>query len=293
MKPGWGGSNMVHPLRRAMVCAPESAGWVDAARLDRWENLGFLHRPDSELAVRQHIQLCQCLLRAGVELVRLPAETSLSLDAVYTHDASLVTDEGMIILRPGKSNRRVEAFHHRALYSNLGIPILGEIEAPGSVEGGDLLWLDARTLLVGRSFRTNRHGLAQLGEILEPKGARIISAPLPYAAGPSVCLHLMSIVSLLDEGTALVDLPWLAVETVELLKERGYRFVEIDESERETLACNVLALGDGRLLALEENPKTNEHLRSAGFDVETFSGSEIGINGGGGPTCLTRPVGRW
>ena len=126
--------------------------------------------------------------------------------------------------------------------------------------------------------------------LLKPKGVEVLSAPLPHGQGPSACLHLMSLISLLDEKTVLVDLPWIAVETAELLKARGYRFIEIDYSERETLACNVLSLGDKRLLALEENAKTNLRLREAGFDVRTFSGSELCINGSGGPTCLTRPL---
>ena len=111
-----------------------------------------------------------------------------------------------------------------------------------------------------------------------------------HGQGPAVCLHLMSLISLLDEHTALVDLPWLAVETVELLQSRGFNFIAIDESERDTLACNVLALGGNRLLAIEENRKTNARLRQAGFDVRTFPGTELCINGGGGPTCLTRPL---
>ena len=127
-------------------------------------------------------------------------------------------------------------------------------------------------------------------ELLAPKGIAVISAPLPYGPGPSACLHLMSLISLLDEHTALVDLPWLAVETVELLQSRGFRMIEIEYSERDTLACNVLALGQKRLLAIEENRKTNARLRDARFDVRTFPGSEICINGSGGPTCLTRPV---
>jgi N-dimethylarginine dimethylaminohydrolase len=153
-----------------------------------------------------------------------------------------------------------------------------------------MVWLDSNTLLIGRGYRTNSAGIRQMRDLLAPFGVEVISAPLPYGAGPAACLHLMSLMSLLDEQTALVDLSWLAVETVEQLKSRNLRFVEIDATERDTLACNVLALGSGRLLALEENPKTNERLRAAGFDVRTFSGSELCINGGGGPTCLTRPI---
>ena len=153
-----------------------------------------------------------------------------------------------------------------------------------------MVWLDSKTLLVGHGYRTNAHGIQQIRDLLAPKGVHVFSAPLPYGPGPSACLHLMSLISLLDEHTALVDLPWLAVETVQLLQSSGYNFIEIDASERDTLACNVLALGNKRLLAIEENKLTNARLRQAGFDVRTFPGSELCINGSGGPTCLTRPL---
>jgi len=126
--------------------------------------------------------------------------------------------------------------------------------------------------------------------LFSPHGIEVLSAPLPYGMGPSACLHLMSMMSMLDERTVLVDLPWLAVETVQLLQSRGFSFVEIETSERDTLACNVLALGGRRLLAIEQNRKTNAKLRAAGFDVRTFVGDELCVNGGGGPTCLTRPL---
>jgi N-dimethylarginine dimethylaminohydrolase len=153
-----------------------------------------------------------------------------------------------------------------------------------------MVWLDAKTLLIGHGYRTNAQGIQQIRALLKPKSVEVLSAPLPHGAGPAACLHLMSLISLLDEKTVLVDLPWLAVETLELLKGRGYRLIEVDYSERETLACNVLSLGEKRLLALEENAKTNDKLRTAGFDVRTFPGSELCINGSGGPTCLTRPL---
>lgn len=155
-----------------------------------------------------------------------------------------------------------------------------------------MVWLDSRILLIGRGYRTNHEGIEQMRDLLRPLGVDVLSAPLPYGPGPSACLHLMSLISLLDETTALVDLSWLAVETVELLQTRGFQFIEIDPSERGTLACNVLSLGERRLLAIEENCRTNQKLRGAGFDVRTFPGSEICINGSGGPTCLTRPLRR-
>src|SRR6185437_2001947 len=162
-------------------------------------------------------------------------------DGVYAHDASLATDFGLILMRPGKPNRLAEGPRHRSIAEHVGIPILAEITAPANAEAGDIVWLDAKTLLIGHGYRTNAAGIEQMRSLLGPKGIEVTSAPLPYGTGPSACLHLMSLISLLDEHTALVDLPWLAVETVELLNARGFKFIEIDYSERETLACNVLA----------------------------------------------------
>lgn len=280
---------MVAPLKRVLVCSPRMAGWNRPEQTARWRDLGFGHAPDFSLAQTQHEALCRQLEHAGAEVIELLAP-SLSLDAVYAHDASLATDFGLILMRPGKPNRVPEARNHGSFGMHLGIPVLAKIVAPGTTEAGDILWLDSKTLLIGHGYRTNSAGIQQMRDLLGPKGVDVLSAPLPYGPGPSACLHLMSLISLLDEHTALVDLPWLAVETVELLKTRGYQFIEIDDSERDMLACNVLALGGKRLLAIEENRKTNDKLRAAGFDVRTFPGSEICINGSGGPTCLTRPL---
>ena len=281
---------MVGPLHRVLVCSPRTAGWNDPDRISRWRELGFHHRPDFSPAQAQHEILCRELKSVGAEVLEPATALDLSLDAVYTHDASLATDFGLILMHPGKPNRIAEGESQRFFADRAGIPIFGKIAAPGTTEAGDMVWLDSKTLLIGHGYRTNAAGIAQMRSLLAPKGIEVLSAPLPYGPGPSACLHLMSLISLLDEHTALVDLPWLAVETVELLQARGFRFIEIDASERGTLACNVLALGEKRLLAIAENRKTNERLRQAGLDVRTFSGSELCINGSGGPTCLTRPL---
>ena len=281
---------MTGELLRVMVCPPRNAGWDNAAQAAAARELGFQHLPDFALAQRQHELLCRLLSDAGAEVLFLPAADALTLDAVYAHDASLATDYGLVLMNPGKKNRVVEAQLHADFCRSLGIPVLGEIGPPGTTESGDIVWLDPRTLLVGDGYRTNKTGIGQLRALLFPRNVEVLSAPLPYGPGPSACLHLMSLMSVLDERTILVDLPWLAVETVELLKERGFRLIEIEYSERDTLACNVLALGKARLIAMEENAKTNQRLRDAGFEVHTFSGSEVCINGGGGPTCLTRPL---
>ncbi len=281
---------MTGELLRVMVCPPGNAGWDDPRKTAAWRELGFQHAPNFAAAEKQHEILCRLLREAGAEVVSLPATPSLTLDAVYTHDASLATDYGLVPMNPAKKNRVPEAQAHANFCAQLGIPVFGEIGLPGTTESGDIVWLDSRTLLVGDGYRTNKVGIEQLRSLLAPKHVEVLSAPLPYGPGPSACLHLMSLMSVLDERTILVDLPWLAVETVELLKASGFRLLEIDYSERETLACNVLSLGNKRLIAIENNLKTIQRLRDAGFDVRAFPGSEICINGAGGPTCLTRPL---
>src|SRR5271165_3120105 len=289
-KTRFNGHSMTGALERVLVCSPHTAGWNQPDRAARWQELGFQHAPDFATAQSQHESLCRELQGADAEVVELPPAPTLSLDAVYTHDASFPTDYGMIVLHPGKPNRVAEGPHQGSFCDTIDVPTLSVIAPPGTAEAGDIVWLDSKTLLVGHGYRTNPAGIQQMRSLLSPKGIEVLSAPLPYGPGPSACLHLMSLISLLDPQTALVDLPWLAVETVEFLQSRGFTFIEIDYSERETLACNVLALGNNRLLAIEENLKTNARLRQAGFDVRTLPATELCINGSGGPTCLTRPL---
>ncbi|MGD0791281.1 MAG: arginine deiminase family protein [Terriglobales bacterium] len=284
------GHSMTGELLRVMVCPPGNAGWNISGKAAAWRDLGFQHAPDFAAAQRQHEILCRLLSDCGAEVVCLPPTKSLTLDAVYAHDASLATDYGLVPMNLGKKNRVPEAQAHADFCGQLGIPVFGEIRLPGTSESGDIVWLDSQTLLIGDGYRTNKAGIEQMRSLLSPKNIEVLSAPLPYGRGPSACLHLMSLMSMLDEKTILVDLPWLAVETVELLKARSFRLIEIEYGERDTLACNVLALGGGRLIAIEENARTNQRMREAGFDVRVFPGSEICINGAGGPTCLTRPL---
>jgi N-dimethylarginine dimethylaminohydrolase len=286
----WGGQSMTATLRRALVCAPGDAGWSMPERTGEWRALGYDGAPSGAAAAREHAALCGALADAGVEVVVLGASPAHHLDAVYTHDPSILTDRGAIILRMGKGARAGEPGTHAAFYRAAGIPILGTIVEPGTVEGGDLVWLDEATLLAGRGYRTNAAGIEQLRALLSPAAVEVIAAPLPHGRGPEACLHLMSLLSLLDAGTAVVDLAWLAVPTVEYLRGRGLRLLPIDPAERDALACNVLALGGRQLLAMEGSLNTQARLRDAGFEVRTFPGRELGRKGGGGPTCLTRPL---
>ena len=285
-----GGQSMVTRLVRVLVCPPAAAGWDDPARAGRAAALGYPSPASPAAAAREHEALRRILAEAGAAIADLPPATDHALDAVYAHDASFMTDRGAVILRMGKEARVPEPARHAAYYRAAGIPILGTVEEPGTVEAGDLVWIDGVTVLAGRGYRTNAEGVGQLRALLAPAGIEVVPAPLPHFRGPECCLHLMSLLSMIDTATSLVDPAWLAVPTLELLRERGIATIPIDEAERDALACNVLALGGRRLVAMEGSPVTHARLRAAGFDVRTFPGAELGRNGGGGPTCLTRPI---
>ena len=179
------GHSMTGELLRVMVCPPRNAGWDRADRVALWRELGFHQAPDFTSAQNQHDELCELLKDAGAEVLFLPPGDSLSLDAVYTHDPSLSTDHGLILMNPGKDNRIPETQAHARLAAGLAIKILGEVRAPGKSEAGDIVWLDSLTLLIGCGYRTNQAGVAQIKALLAPKGIEVLSASLPYGPGPA------------------------------------------------------------------------------------------------------------
>ena len=184
----FGGHSMAAPLRRVIVCQPKVAGWDQPSD---WEKLGYFHQPEPSLAEAQHDGLIGALEKAECEIVFLESAAGLSLDAVYAHDASIMTNEGAICMHMGKPNRRAEPEAHQEIYASLGIPILGTIEPPGLTEAGDMVWLDDRSLLIGEGFRTNAEGIRQMQDLLKPFDIEVLTAPLPYGPGPEACLHLM------------------------------------------------------------------------------------------------------
>jgi N-dimethylarginine dimethylaminohydrolase len=209
-------------------------------------------------------------------------------DAIYVYDPAIVADSGAILLRPGKEGRRGEPGAMGADFVEAGVPIAGQLDAPALAEGGDTVWLDDRTLLVGRGYRTNDAGIAALRELLP--GVDVIAFDLPHYHGSGEVLHLMSFLSPLDVDLAAVYLPLMPVRLVEILQERGIQFVEAPDEEFETMGPNVLALAPRVALALEGNDETRRRMEAAGVDVRTYKGDHISRLGDGGPTCLTRPL---
>jgi dimethylargininase len=285
--PRFGGHSMTATLRSVLVRNP-----ARPLTGDDWRDFGFLHPVDHELTERQHAAFVDILARDGIEVIAQGPDEAGHLDAVFAYDPSLITDRGAVLLRMGKELRRDETAFHARTYGELGIPIFGVIHEPGMVEGGDCLWLDDHTLAVGRGYRTNEAGIAQLRAILVDLDVQVLAYDLPHWHGPTECLHLMSMISPVAADLAVVYPPLMAVAFLDELRDRNWRLIEVPDEEFDSMACNVLALAPGRCLMLDGNPETRRRLEAAGCEVLTYDGSEISLNRGGGPTCLTRPLWR-
>lgn len=281
---GFGAQSMTAPLQDVLVKRPGpafGAAFDDPAH-------GFLHPVDLELARRQHDAFVATLASLGPRVHVLDAETA-SPDLVYTFDPLLISDRGAIPLRPGKPNRQTEPAALEAWTTAAGIPTAGRIEAPGTVEGGDTFWLRPDLFCIGRTLRTNDHGARQLAAIV---GGDVRIFDVPYWRGAAELIHLLSVISPVADDLAVVYLPLLPVGLWELLRDLGIRLLEVSDEEFPTLGCNVLAVRPGVVILAEGNSRIAADLARAGCDVHTYPASEIGINGSGGPTCLTRPIRR-
>ncbi|MCA9859422.1 MAG: arginine deiminase, partial [Thermomicrobiales bacterium] len=231
----YGGHSLWEPLRRVMVRRPGLPG----SETD-WSDLAYFHAVDQERSDAEHAAFVELLRESSVDVVEAPPDEPGYLDAVFCYDPSLMTDGGAILLRPGKPQRVDEVAFHAQTYAEIGVPILGQIEAPGTVEGGDTLWIDDTTLAIGRGYRTNRAGIEQMQRLLDPLGVTVRSYDLAHYHGPGECLHLMSFISPVGEKLAVVYLPLMPVQLVEDLQEAGWTFIEVPDEEFESMACNVL-----------------------------------------------------
>lgn len=284
----FGVSSMVAPLRKVAVRRPGPS--MVNANPTSW-NYG-----DSFVPTRvgpQHDSFTRCLSDAGCDVIWMENDDHGIADAVFTYDASLVTPKGSILMSPGKALRHGEQETHRAFFEANGIPICGEITGDARAEAGDTLWLDDTLLAVGRGFRTNASGIAQLTELLRAMGVNVRQFDLPYYQGQNSCLHLMSLVSIVDTRLALVCLELIPVALTELMLELGYQLIAADFEEFQstgTLSTNVLATAPGKCIMLDGISKTRGSLEKAGVEVTVFDGDALCIGCEGGPTCLTRPL---
>ncbi|MGF1625232.1 MAG: dimethylarginine dimethylaminohydrolase family protein [Alphaproteobacteria bacterium] len=284
-----GALNEFGPLALVALRHPRDA-FVSRAKLAaEWRPLGYHAEPDFAAAIAEYDALVGALADAGVEVLWLPSDPTLTLDSLYVRDAAIVTPAGCVPAAMGKPARASEPALAAAAFTDAGLPVAGTIAGYGRLEGGDLVWLDAQTVVVGRTYRSNDTGIAQLRALVGDRVA-VHAFDLPHYKGPGDVFHLMSVWSPLAADLSLVYSPLLPVRLRTLLAERGHGFVEVPDEEFASMGCNVLATAPRAAIVVEGNPKTRARLEAAGVAVTVLKADEISRKGEGGPTCLTRPL---
>lgn len=284
------GQSDVLPLRSVLLKHARDAFGDQPALDDSWKELAYVARPDFAGAVAEYEAFQELLERLGVETHLAPADLATGPDSVYVRDAAITCDRGAILCNMGKRARETEPGAAEKALRAIDVPIVGRITGSGRMEGGDMAWIDERNLAVGLGYRTNAEGIRQLRALLGSGVDRVVPVPLPHWHGPADVFHLMSMFSPVDRDLAVVYSPLLPVPFRQLLLKKGYELVEVPDEEFESMGCNVLSVGPRRCVALDGNPVTLRRLEAAGAEVHTYRGREISAKGGGGPTCLTRPL---
>ncbi len=285
MAGSYGSQSMSDSLRTVLVRRPDAS--FGRADPKRW---GYQEKPNLAAAQKEHDGLVDLLKQSGVEVRYHEAPQPGRADSIFVHDPAIVTDGGALILRMGKELRRGEEASMARALRTVGVPVLASLQGEATAEGGDLLWVNHDVLAVGQGFRTNADGLRQIREAMKPIGVDVEPVPLPYFQGPAACLHLMSLISILDDDLAVVYPRLFPVPFWRFLQEHAFEFVEVPDEEFETMAPNVLAVAPRDCIMLEGNRTTQERLREAGCRVRTYRGKEISLKAEGGATCLTRPI---
>ena len=283
-------SSMYSTLERVIVKHPRETFLNQQHLADQWQTFNYLEEPNFEEAVSEFANFIAILEQYVPQIDYLPASSEVGLDSLYAHDPVKFTPAGAIILKSGKKLRQPEAAVYKEFLLEKEIPIIGELTGEAVSDGGDIVWLDDRTLAVGRGYRTNDEAIRQLKEITAPFVDEFIVVQLPHDQGEEECLHLMSFISMVDHDLAVVHSRLMPVFFRQLLIERGIEMVEVPEEEYHTLGCNVLALAPRVCIMVDGNDSTKRQLIDAGATVYEYKGEEISVKGTGGPTCLTSPV---
>lgn len=285
-----GSQSEVGKIQKILIKHPKDAFLSQGNIENQWRRLSYTGCPDYDKALDEYEKFADLLKREVSEIHYLPKSDGTGLDSIYTRDALLVTKKGAILCNMGKHLRQGEPSAAGDFLSETGIPVLGAITGDGRLEGGDVIWLDERTLAVGQGYRTNDAGIRQLKDFTSGLVDEFVVVPLPHWKGSEYVLHLMTLISPIDYDLALVYSKLLPVPFRKWLLYKGIKLLEVHDSEFETMACNVLAIAPRRCIMLSGNPRTKGMLEDEGIEIQEYVGEEISRKGAGGPTCLTRPL---
>jgi arginine deiminase len=281
----FGCQSMIGRIQRVLIKHPRDAYGSDEKLSAQWEGLNYEGCPDYNKAVTEFDCFVELLEGFIPEIHYLPANDDVSVDSIYVHDSVVITKRGAILCSMTREQRRAEPAAIEAFLHKLEIPILGTVSGAGRLESGDVVWVDERTLAVGRGRRSNDEGIRQLRQFVADFVDELIVVDLP----PPI-FHLMGIISLIDNDLAVINSQMLPAPFRQSLLARGFKLLDVPLPEVKTLACNILTLAPRKCILLSGNPETEAMLRAEGVEVSTYSGEEISLKGSGGPACLTRPL---
>ncbi len=285
-------TSMYKKLNTVIVKHPKEAFISQEHLRSKWKKFNYISEPDYMKAQQEYEQFLSIIKKHVGHIEFLPVSEKAGLDSLYAHDPVKFTKKGAMILKSGKKLRQPEAEIYKEFLQEKNIPILGELTGDAVADGGDLVWLDDRTLLIGRGYRTNDEAIRQIKEMTKEIVDECIVVPLPHDQGEEECLHLMSFISIVDENLAVVHSRLMPVFLRQMLLKRGFQLVEVPDDEYRRLGCNVLAVAPRICVMVSGNPQTKQRLLGAGATVYEYEGNEISYLGTGGPTCLTCPVER-
>jgi N-dimethylarginine dimethylaminohydrolase len=283
----YGVSDECSPLKKVLVRRPG----VEFSNMEQYKLWGYPGRPDLEAAQAEHDAFTSILRSEGAEVIDQDEVHPEKREPLFTHDASIMTPRGAIMCRSGNPLRQGEEEYTARAMAKLSIPILFSVHGDATVDGGDTLWLDPDTFLIGHSYRTNHEAYRQIKAVMEGFVTRdVIQIHLPHYLGAGHVLHLMSVISPVDRDLAVVYPRLAPIQLLELFEARGIDTVTVPDEEFDSLGPNVLAISPRNVVLHSGNPVTKARLIKHGCRVHEYTGQQISVTATGGPTCLTRPL---
>jgi arginine deiminase len=288
----YGCQSMVDKITDVMIKRPQEAFKNQEFINENYEACKYYGIPDLEKCIKEY-EVFENVLKENIENIwYLPEDDITNLDSIYAHDSLKITKKGAIYFNMTKDVRKNESTAAEKYLTSIGVPTLGYITEPGRMEGGDVLWLDDKTVAIGLGYRTNEEGIRQFTELTKDFIDEVITVPLPHAVGDGEVLHLMSLISPVADDLAVVYSRYMPIFFRNMLIERGIELLEVDDDEYDYLGCNVLALAPKVCVLIDGIPKIQKKLEDAGCKVYTYPGEEVSIKGTGGVTCFTCPISR-
>jgi len=295
----WGAQNEIGKLREVLVQTPGSELTPPPIKQFKW--YGLTRKIDVEKVKEEHQRLVEVLKDegVGVRFMNAPAGAHGPYSVLQglwgTRDYGFVVNGGAIVCRPSLPWDRGAEFWWAKRIMELGCPTLLTVHGFGTLEGGNVIWLDSTHVCIGKSVRTNQDGIDQASFILKSVGVeeiRVVPIPgwienIEWPAGGFA--HLDCVFGYVDSGLGLIYPAGVPFDFLEYLKQHGVELIEVGPDEAKDYACNTLAIEPGKVVMLEGFRVSRRLLERRGVDVIPVEMDEF-KKAGGGPHCATAPL---